>query len=89
MRSALADLDRAVTLIEAAHDKLDNEVANGRRGAVDPREYEVSLQQSAKSVAVIRYHRALAYDQLGKSDLAHQDRQRVQQLGFNPGPELF
>ena len=88
-RARLADLDRAVALIEAAHDKRDNEVANGRIGAVDPREYELSLQQFAKSVAVIRYHRALAYDQLGKNDLAQQDRQRVQQLGFNPGPELF
>ena len=88
-KEALADLDRAVTLIEAAHDKLDNEVANGRIGAVDPRRYELRLQQSAKSVAVIRYHRALVHEQLGKSDLADQDRQRVQQLGFTPGRELF
>lgn len=87
--SALADLDRAVALIEAQHDKLDSEVSGGRLGAVDLREHELRLQQSAKGVAVLRYHRALVYEQLGKQDLADQDRQRVQQLGFAPGPELF
>jgi hypothetical protein len=40
-------------------------------------------------VAVIRYHRALLFDKIGKPKEAESDRQRVRELGYTPTPSLF
>ena len=39
--------------------------------------------------AVIHYHRMLAYEALGKMPEADVDRQKILELGFEPGPHLF
>jgi hypothetical protein len=53
------------------------------------REFNEELEMMRKSLAVIRYHRALVFDALGKTKEAEADRHRVRELGFLPAPSLF
>jgi tetratricopeptide (TPR) repeat protein len=87
--AADVDMQRAVKAIEAEHDAFTKLVENGRLGVSDVRQFELDLKQHAESVAVIRYHRSLVYEKLGKTDLAEEDRTRVRQLGFEPNEDLF
>jgi tetratricopeptide (TPR) repeat protein len=86
-KSARADLDLAVSMIEKAFEPHQKE--RDTRQFVDRRTHEADFRTLAKSVAVIRYHRALAYDALDKPDQAERDRRRVRELGFEPGEDLF
>jgi len=83
---------------EAARPDLDLAVAGMEREAkaqeqvrdyVDRREFERQLREIRKSLAVIRYHRSLLYDKVGKPEAAESDRRRVQELGYAPTPSLF
>ena len=58
-------------------------------GVLDKRSEQLQFQRHAESVAVIRYHRALILEMLGEPELAEQDLQRVVELGFEPGDDLF
>lgn len=81
LAAAEADLNLAVAKIEEEYRKLD-------RTRHRP-EFNEELDESRQSVAVIRYHRALVLDALGKSKEAEADRRRVRELGFVPSPSLF
>ena len=56
---------------------------------IDLRVIRRERKQFDESVAVIRYHRMLVLENLGRSDDAERDRQRVIELGFEPNDELF
>ncbi len=84
LAAAIADLNLAVQRMEQEHKEMQQ-----TRQYVDRREFERELQKSRKSLAVIRYHRAVVFDALGKPTEADADRQRVRELGFAPGPSLF
>lgn len=84
LEAAEADLNLAVTGMETQNTQLEQ-----TRQYTDRREFAQQLRKLRKSVAVIRHHRALVYDALGKSKEAEADRQRVRQLGFVPEPSLF
>ncbi len=86
---SLADLDKAVRMTEEEYEKLSKQVDADRLGTIDPRQFELNLRKFAQSVAVIRYHRSLAYDRAGKPDLAEQDRRRVKALGFEINEHLL
>ncbi|HPM81788.1 MAG TPA: hypothetical protein PLF81_13865, partial [Candidatus Anammoximicrobium sp.] len=84
LAAAIVDLNLAVQRMEQEHKEMQQ-----TRQYVDRREFERELQKSRKSLAVIRYHRAVVFDALGKPTEADADRQRVRELGFAPGPSLF
>lgn len=84
LKAAEADLNLAVAGMERQHKAFEQS-----RQYTDRREFARQLKKSRKSLAVIRYHRALVYDAIGKTKEAEADRQRVRQLGFTPAPSLF
>jgi len=84
LEAAEADLNLAVAGMETQHRAFEQS-----RQYTDRREFARQLKKSRRSLAVIRYHRALVYDALGKSKEAEADRLRVRQLGFTPAPSLF
>ena len=87
--TARADLEKAVRMVEGEHEALMRLAEDGRTRSSDPREFELQLHEHAENVAVIRYHRALIYDQLGEKAKAEEDRRRVRELGFEPNERLF
>ncbi len=82
--AAQPDLDLAVAGMEKEVKTKERE-----RSYVNLREFERELRETRKSLAVIRYHRALLFDAIGKPDQAESDRRRVQELGYTPTPSLF
>ncbi|MFV1968175.1 MAG: tetratricopeptide repeat protein [Pirellulaceae bacterium] len=87
--NALKDMDRAVELAERNHKLWTEALRAGRAGVLDLRELKRTVDKHAETVAVIRYHRALVYDELGESSKAEKDRSRVRELGFEPNEDLF
>ena len=81
LAAAEVDLNLAVNEMEK---QLNQEERTRHR-----REFNEELEMMRKSLAVIRYHRALVFDALGKSKEAEADRRRVRELGFVPAPSLF
>lgn len=86
---ARKDLDRSVSSIETLHAALTKAYNGEELGLPDRRDGKLELERAAQSVAVIRYHRLLVLTALGDDDGAEADRQRVQELGFEPTPALF
>ncbi len=74
---AVAGMEREVKMMETTRDY------------VDQREFERQLRETRKSLAVIRYHRALLLEKLGKPKEAESDLRRVRELGYEPNPNLF
>jgi len=81
---ARPDLDSAVASMERLVQAMET-----TRDYVDQREYEQELREAKKSLAVIRYHRALLLEKLEKTKEAEIDLLRVRKLGFEPNPQLF
>ncbi len=89
IRSAQTELDQAVVLIERRLTTLllrSLPVQELQR--VDMRPVFLQVELMKRSVAVIRYHRALAY-QKSSPRRSRADLRRVRQLGFTPGPRLY
>ncbi len=84
LEAAKADLNLAVQSMEQNHRAVEQD-----RTYIDRAEFEQKLMASRRSLAVIRYHRSLVFDSLGKTKEAEADRRRVRQLGFDPAPSLF
>lgn len=82
--AALPDLDLAVAGMEREVTEEEQ-----TRNYVDRQEFERKLKEIRKSLAVIRYHRALLFDAIGKPKEAESDRHRVRELGYAPTPNLF
>ena len=81
---ALDDLDQAVRVAE---DDLQEGVE--AQPTYDVRYHRQEEENRKREVAVLRYHRALAYQELGRTKEAEQDLSRVRELGFEPGESLF
>ncbi|MGE0760672.1 MAG: tetratricopeptide repeat protein [Pirellulaceae bacterium] len=84
---ALKDLHRSVEIAREDYEKSKG----SPRGFTlpDPREQKLAMQEQAKQLAVILYHRGLAHEASGAKDEAQRDFQRVRELGFEPGEKLF
>jgi tetratricopeptide (TPR) repeat protein len=87
--AARSDLEKAVVDIEQDYETFSQLAEDRRLGVPDPRQFELDLKRQAEAVAVIRYHRALLFDQLDEPARAKKDRQRVRELGFEPNDALF
>jgi tetratricopeptide (TPR) repeat protein len=86
---ALDDMNRAVELAERNHKLMSDALHIGKPPVLDLREFKLTVARHAENVAVIRYHRALVYDELGEAEKAEADRRRVRELGFEPNETLF
>jgi tetratricopeptide (TPR) repeat protein len=84
IEAAQPDLDLAVAGMEREVTQQEQQ-----RDYVDRREFERKLKEIRKSLAVIRYHRALLFDTIGKTKEAESDRHRVRELGYTPAQNLF
>ena len=82
-KDALVDLDKAVKLAERSLEKSTESAP-----VYDARYHEKRLATQRREVAVLRYHRALAYQQLGRTREASEDLERVRELGFEPHDKL-
>jgi tetratricopeptide (TPR) repeat protein len=89
-RAALEDIDPAVIAVERMRDEQRHQAKTGvGRSILDPRTAEWELKLLDRNVAVIRYHRGLVYEALGRATEAERDFRRVRELGFEPGSNLF
>ncbi|MCH7727025.1 MAG: hypothetical protein IH991_11155 [Planctomycetes bacterium] len=84
---ARRDLDIAVIAAEALYHF--HKSARQQHMSIDLREYDRRIASERGQVAIIRYHRALVLDAQFQTNRADEDRQRIRQLGFEPGPDLF
>jgi hypothetical protein len=82
------DLTAAEADLNLAVDRTEQDY-QGEERTRHRREFNQPLDRLRKSLAVIRYHRALVFDALGQSKKAEADRRRVRELGFAPAPSLF
>lgn len=89
--AALRDLTTAVDLAEAGNNYFRHSAYyQGLLGyPTSPDEARYKQHKSDMSLAVLHYHRALALEALGRNDEAEAELDRVRELGFEPGPELF
>jgi tetratricopeptide (TPR) repeat protein len=84
---AIEDFDQAIVLHELLL-KISGETVRPLE-VIDPR--EVALQRTSldRVIASLRYHRFLAWQESGDQAKADQDRQVIEQLGFELNPQLF
>lgn len=94
--TALQDLELAVQQCEAAYEDwgtryqdLDQQMQRDPLHGLPHEKLRDVERELKKSVAVIRYHRSLAHEQLNHPSQADSDRQRVRDLGFEPNENLF
>ena len=94
---ARSDLDIAVRRVEGFYRAFYGAEGSVQHTLMDPsgdplidlREVELKENEMAQTVAVLRYHRALVLDNLGETDLAEADYNRIRELGFKPNDKLF
>lgn len=82
---ALAELDLAILAADIQYEGLDAEFRNSTMVVIDERH----RKESKKALATLYNHRMMIHGSLGHSERAERDRQRVIELGFQPGPDLF
>ena len=89
-QAALADLNEAVTQMDAYRQALQKNLAELRRARADERSLDLALKSADRGLAVMLYHRALVYEALQQDDRAEADRQRVREItGREPDESLF
>lgn len=89
--AALSDLDAAVRGMEAEYELLSKQTPEVRRQSLLSAGIDLSgLNKPEQGVAVVRYHRALVLQALGRHDDAKKDLDRVRELiGREPDEKLF
>jgi tetratricopeptide (TPR) repeat protein len=85
LQQAEEDMDQAVLVWEQY---VAEKKASGLVG-VRTFQVETGNRGDKQSAAVMRYHRALVYEALGKTEQARADRERVRELGYEPNDSLF
>ncbi len=89
LQAARADMEKAVKMIESEYAAMEKRVNEDRLGVADIRSDQMRLARVRKSVAVLLYHRGLVYEQLDEAEKAAADFDRVRELQFEPGPQLY
>ena len=84
--AAFQDLRLAVRIGEAA---AKDWLSIQRGKTTDLRELERERRSFCRSLATIHYHRFLVASRLKANAMAAEDRQRIEELGHQPTPELF
>ena len=85
---ALMDLQVAVEASEYELKQFDEVLKYEAHRVADMDLVKRQRHERAKNVAVILYHRSLAYDATHQVAKAKRDRERIQELGFSPSPLL-
>ncbi len=86
---ALMDLLVAVRLCDARWHEMTVSIDQERNLAVDPAPLDRKEQQMTRQLAILLYHRSLAYEAVHQPARAREDLERVRNLGFTPGIGLF
>lgn len=86
---ALRDLNAALDLSETVFLHFPRQFEKQAAMQYEPREAERYMRRQRQTIAVLRYHRGLVYQEVGMTERAEQDFKRVEQLGFEPTPDLF
>jgi len=84
-KAAREDLEQAVQIWEQIVTYQETQ----RLPSVRSYQSESETASYRQALAVMLYHRSLVYDQLGMSDEAKVDRERVRGLGYEPNDQLF
>ena len=87
--AALWDLEMAVALADSQHRMYRALLNQQKKLAVDLRSWQRDLRLINKNLAVILYHRSLAYEQVHQPAKAEQDRKRIEELGYELSYHLF
>ena len=88
-RPALWDLELAVEFSTSQHRILQEALQRQTKIAVDVRPLEQELALVNKNLAVILYHRSLAYQALQQPLKARQDHELIRKLGYQISEHLF
>ena len=88
-RAALWDLELAVDFADSQTRMLKALLKRQKTIAVDLRPFQQDLMLLNKNLAVILYHRSLAYEALDQPARSERDQQRIQELGYELSPHLF
>ncbi len=83
---ALMDLNQALFAYEVFARSLSSNVHNYMENMIDPKTAKLGVP---KGKAVVLYHRMLLLEKMANQEAADQDRAKIRQLGFEPGPHLF
>lgn len=86
---ALMDLIVAVRLCEAGYRAMVVSIDRQRNLAVDPVPVDRYVQQMTRQLAVLLYHRSMAYEAVHQPARARKDLERIKRLGLNPDRHLF
>ena len=87
--AARADLDLAVSYQSLQYRLTVTQLQQATQMGVEPDDYKPQLTSANHTLAVLHYHRGLTLAALGLTDEADADFQRVRQLGFTPGDDLY
>lgn len=85
---ALIDLEVAVGATEYELKQFDEVLEYEKDRVADADFVKQQRHERAKNLAVILYHRSLAYDATHQVAKARKDRERIDQLGFSASPLL-
>ena len=79
----------AVRLCEAGYRARVVSIDRQRNLAVDPAAVDRYAGQMTRQLAVLLYHRSMAYEAAHQPARARQDLERIRRLGLNPDRDLF
>ena len=85
---ALQDLEVAVEASEYQLKQIEKVIEQEKYRIADPAIVSIQQQSRYKNLAVILYHRSLAYDATHQVAKAKRDRDRIESLGYAPSPLL-
>ena len=85
-RAAEFDFELAITAAHIVNSAHDSELFNS---VMTNLQHELDRKSTSRSEAVLLNHRAGVFEQMGQKDKAENDRSRIRELGFEPGPHLF
>ena len=85
---ALQDLEVAVEASEYQLKQIEKVIEQEKHRIADPAIVSSQQQSRYKNLAVILYHRSLAYDATHQVAKAKRDRDRIESLGYAPSPLL-
>jgi tetratricopeptide (TPR) repeat protein len=87
--AAREDLQRAVQAMQWVYQAMPWLIEASKNYVSDIRPLVQEQRQQKRSLAVITYHRSLVLQALGMQQEADQDRQKIRDLGYEPGDDLF
>ncbi len=81
---ALADMEKAVRLMERDYRSQQRLSQEAARPFVDRRPFEYQRRRLKEGMSVLYHHRGLVYQQAGKTEEAASDLARAEKMGYDP-----